>query len=80
MNPFVERFIRSIKYECLNKMLIFGEKHLRYVIDQYVEHYHSERPHQGIDNTIIKPPLQGRGDITCHERLGGLLKSYRRVA
>ncbi|MCK4886568.1 MAG: integrase core domain-containing protein, partial [Planctomycetes bacterium] len=50
MTPFVERFIRSIKHECLNKMLIFGEKHLKYCVSEYMEHYHTERPHQGIGN------------------------------
>ena len=80
MNPFVERFIRSIKYECLNKMLIFGERHLRYVVSEYISHYHQERPHQGIGNNIIEPQPQDDGEIICHERLGGLLKSYRRAA
>ena len=56
LNPFVERFVRSIKSECLNKMLIFGERHLRYVVHEYMEHYHTERPHQGIGNNIITPP------------------------
>ncbi len=81
MNPFAERFIRSIKYECLNKMLIFGESHLRHVINEYMEHYHTERPHQGIGNNIIAPlPQPKDGRIVCQERLGGLLKSYKRVA
>ncbi len=80
MTPYVERFIRSIKSECLNKMLIFGESHLRYVVNEYMEHYHTERPHQGIGNEIIDPQPQGKGEIVCHERLGGLLKSYRRAA
>jgi putative transposase len=80
LNPFAERFVRSIKYECLNKMLILGEKHLRYVVNEYMEHYHTERPHQGIGNVIIEPQPQGKGQIVCHERLGGLLKSYRRAA
>jgi putative transposase len=81
MNPFAERFVRSIKSECLSKMLIFGERHLRYLINEYMEHYHTERPHQGIDNTIITPlPQPKDGKIVCQERLGGLLKSYRRAA
>ena len=80
LNPFVERFVRSIKYECLNKILIFGESHLRYVISEYMIFYHEERPHQGIGNNIIAPQPQGKGEIVCHERLGGLLKSYRRAA
>ena len=79
-SPFVERFIRSIKYECLDRMLIFGESHLRYCINQYVSHYHEERAHQGLDNKIIDPPPNGQGEIVCHERLGGLLKFYKRAA
>jgi len=80
MSPFVERFIRSIKYECLNKMLIFGERHLRYIVSEYISHYHTGRPHTGLNHDMIEPPPQGEGEIVCHERLGGLLKSYRRAA
>ncbi len=68
------------KSECLNKMLIFGETHLRHLVSEYMEHYHTERPHQGIGNEIINPLPLGDGEIVCHERLGGLLKSYRRAA
>ena len=80
LNCVVERFVRSIKSEALDRMLIFGERHLEYVIKEYMEHYHTERPHQGIGNEIIEPPPQGEGKIVCQERLGGLLKSYRRAA
>lgn len=80
LNCVVERFVRSIKSECLNRMLIFGERHLEYVIQEYMEHYHTERAHQGIGNEIIEPPPQGEGEVVCRERLGGLLKSYRRAA
>ena len=59
---------------------IFGERHLEYVIKEYMEHYHTERAHQGIGNEIIEPPPQGEGEVVCRERLGGLLKSYRRAA
>ena len=79
-NPFIERFIRSIKSECLDRMIIFGEAHLRYCISEFVTHYHAERAHQGLDNTIIEPPPQGSGKIVCQERLGGLLKFYRMAA
>ena len=79
-NPMIERFVRSIKSECLNRMLIFGERHLEYLVTEYVEHYHTERPHQGLDNEIIEPPPPGKGKIVCHERIGGLLRSYRRAA
>lgn len=80
LNCIMERFVRSIKSEALNRMLIFGERHLEYVIQQYMEHYHTERAHQGIGNEIIEPPPQGEGEVVCQERLGGLLKSYRRAA
>ncbi|RKY08504.1 MAG: hypothetical protein DRP56_04025 [Planctomycetota bacterium] len=80
LNPFVERFIRSIKYECLRRMLIFGARHLDHLIQEYIAHYHGERAHQGLDNELIEPPPQGEGEIVCQERLGGLLKFYRRAA
>ncbi len=50
------------------------------MIIEYVEHYHTERAHQGIDNEIIEPPAKGQGKIICQERLGGLLNFYRRAA
>lgn len=50
------------------------------MIKEYVEHYHTERAHQGIDNEIIEPPPKGQGKIICQERLGGLLNFYRRAA
>ncbi len=80
LNPYAERFIRSIKSECLNKMLIFGESHLRYVINEYMQHYHTERPHQGLNRNMIESPPLGTGEIIRQERLGSLLKSYKRVA
>ena len=80
LNCIVERFVRSIKSECLNRMLIFGERHLEYLVYEYIEHYHTERPHQGLDNEIIEPPPQGTGEIFCRERLGGLLRYYGRAA
>lgn len=82
LNAFSERFVQTIKNECVSKMVFFGEKHVRYVINQYVEHYNTERPHQGLNNNRITPPettdIVGR--IRCRERLGGLLKSYYRQA
>jgi putative transposase len=52
LNPHVERFIQSIQCECMDHFLVFGEKHLEYIARAYVEHYHSERPHQGLGNEI----------------------------
>jgi putative transposase len=78
--PVVEQFIRSIKTEYLGRMLIFGEAHLIYCIKQYYLHYHHERPHQGLNNSMIELPPQGNGEIICQECICGLLKSYRGVA
>lgn len=64
-------------------MIIFGEQPLRDAIDDYVEHYHLERPHQGIGNVLIQPTqvLQCIDDpVQCRDRLGGLLRSYHRIA
>jgi putative transposase len=80
LNCVIERFVRSIKSECLNRMLIFGERRMEYVIEEYMEHYHTERAHQGIGNEIIEAPPQGKGKIICQERLDGLLTFYRRAA
>ena len=64
-------------------MILFGESHVRHVIGQYVDHYNNERPHQGIGNRRINEPPEPPprdGPVVCRQRLGGLLKSYRREA
>ena len=82
LNPYAERYVLSIKSECLNKMIIFGERHLRYVVEQYNEHYLRERPHRVLGRRIIEPdePMPAEGEVFCRERLGGLLKTYYREA
>ncbi len=81
LNAYAERFVLSIKSECLDRMVLLGEAHLRRAIDQYVEHYHVERTHQGLDNTLIDGVPECRdGAVQRHERLGGLLSSYAREA
>ncbi len=83
LNSFAERFVLSIKSECLSKIIPLGEGHLRCAIREFVEHYHSERPHQGIDNVLIDQPsgaANDDGEIFCTERLGGVLKHFRRSA
>ncbi|MEZ6184147.1 MAG: integrase core domain-containing protein [Planctomycetota bacterium] len=80
-NAFAERFVRSIKEECLSKLITLGEAHLRRAIREFVEHYHAERNHQGLGNRQIAPaPGVGsrEGEIVVDERLGGLLRHYRR--
>jgi transposase-like protein len=80
LNAFAERFVRSIKSECLDGMILIGERSLRRAIDQFVEHYHRERNHQGLENKIIEPDFESAGEVQCRERLGGLLRYYYRDA
>jgi transposase InsO family protein len=78
-NAYVERFMRTIKSECLDRMIFFGEDSLRQAVREFLEHYHAERNHQGLDNRLIVPgPEVGQtaGMIQCRERLGGLLRYY----
>ena len=80
LNAFAERFVRSIKSECLERMVLIGEGSLRRAVDQFCEHYHCERNHQGLGNKIIEPDFGsgGEGEVQCRERLGGLLRYYYR--
>jgi putative transposase len=82
LNPYAERFVRSIKEECLNRLVILGQDHLRSAARDFVEHYHRERPHQGLDNKLIVPAADNAhaGPVVCRERQGGLLKHYYREA
>ncbi|QDU82010.1 hypothetical protein Pla110_37620 [Polystyrenella longa] len=82
MNAYLERFMRSLKSECLRKMIFFGEHSLARALKEYVAHYHSERNHQGLDNQLIDPDEVRcvAGKVECRERLGGLLKCYYRDA
>ncbi len=81
LNAFAERFVLSIKSECLDRMVILGEGHLRRAIASYVEHYHVERSHQGIGNRLIDGvPEFGTGPVERTERLGGILSHYYRDA
>ncbi len=78
LNAYAERFVRSVKEECLNKLILSSEQLLHHVLSEYLKYYHHERIHQGI-NRIIEPRHKGNdGEIICIERLGGLLKSYHR--
>lgn len=81
LNAFAERFVLSIKSECLERMVPLGEEHLRRAISEYVAHYHRERNHQGLGNALIdgaEESSTGTGLIVRRERLGGLLHFYRR--
>ena len=83
LNPHIERFMRSMKSDCLGNMIFFGEKSLQRALTHFVEYYHAERNHQGLDNNIITPGEEvGRkaGEIHRRERLGGMLSYYYRQA
>ena len=81
-NAYAERFERSIKEECLDRIIPIGERHFRQAIAEFVEHYHCERNHQGLDNRLIAgtPVTDRTGRVRCRRRLGGLLNFYQRAA
>jgi putative transposase len=80
--PSATRLVRSIKDECLSRVIPFGERHLRRTIAEYVEHYHRERNHQGLDNALIDgtPQIDDVTRIRRRMRLCGLLNYYCRAA
>ncbi len=84
-NPHAERFVQSIKEECLNHFVLLGERHLRFVIKEYMSHYHGERYHQGLDGQLVKPRWaanddQPKGPVRRRSHLGGMLRFYYREA
>ncbi len=81
LNCYAERFVKSVKFECLNHLILSSVKQLEYALEQYCEYYHHERIHQSLDR-IIEPKhsIDEKSEIVCIERLGGLLKSYHRLA
>lgn len=83
LNAHIERFMRSLKSEALDRIIFFGEGSLRRAVVSFLEHYHQERNHQGLGNTLIQPANDvGKtdGEILCDERLGGMLHYYHRQA
>ena len=82
-NAYAERFVRTIKESCLNRLILFGEDSLRKVIREFLAHYHLERNHQGLGNRLITPeavPANAKGPIQRRQRLGGMLNYYHRAA
>jgi putative transposase len=89
---FIERFVQTIQQECLDHFVVFGESHMNHLCREFVEHYHTERPHQGKENELLRPPRQPKQraaaeaqsislrEVRCQQRLGGLLKHYYRAA
>jgi putative transposase len=82
LNAYAERWVRSVKEECLSRLILFGEASLRHALTQYVAHVHHERNHQGQGNVLLFPvvvqAMTRPGPVQCRERLGGLLKYYAR--
>lgn len=79
-NAFAERFVLSIKSECLDWMIFFGEDSLRRACPSYLKHYHVERPHQSLGNERIEAREPGECEVQGTERLGGILKHESRAA
>jgi putative transposase len=95
-NAFVERFIQTLQQECLDYFVVFGQEHMDHIVSEFVAHYHEERPHQSKDNGVLAMPaavvakkeksdqldsqVRESTGIECQQRLGGLLKHYRRMA
>src|ERR1700674_1864659 len=83
LNAYAERWVRSVKEECLSKIILFGERSLRRALSEYVAHYHAERNHQGKSNVLLfRRVTQTRLEepVRCRERLGGLLNYYHQEA
>ncbi len=83
LNAYAERFVRSIKESCLDRVIWFGESALRKAVQEFLAHYHGERNHQGLENRLIEPEdghLEATGEIQQRQRLGGLLNYYYRAA
>jgi putative transposase len=81
-NAHAERFVRSIKHECLDRVIPLGERHFQRTVSEYVVHYRHERNHQGLGNRLIEGIVsnRGQGRIRRRPRLGGLLNYYERAA
>src|ERR1700726_4792452 len=83
LNAYAERWVRSVKEECLSKIILFGERSLRRALGEYVAHYHTERNHQGKSNVLLlRRVTETRHEepVQCRERLGGLLNYYHQEA
>jgi transposase InsO family protein len=82
LNAYAERFVRSIKEECLSRIIPIGERHLRLAIEEYAEHYHLERNHQGLGNRLIDGASEDvpADQVVRRDRLGGILRSYHCAA
>jgi len=85
-NAYVERFIQTLQQECLDHFVVFGEQHMDYLVSEFTDYYHEERPYQGKDNNLLsaddvpEAKILSLGSVNCRKRLGGLLSHYHRHA
>ena len=81
-NAYTERWIRSVRQECMDHILILNERHLRHVLTEYVAFYNASRPHQGINQQTPIPRIEpkGTGAIVRRDVLGGIVHDYYRRA
>ena len=85
-NPHAERFVKTVRDECLHHFVIFGERHLRYLLKEFLAHYHTERFHQGLGGQLIEKEAGSTSDegacgqVVCRSRLGRMLNFYYREA
>jgi transposase InsO family protein len=82
LNAYAERFVGSIRRECLSKVVPLGDRHLRHVVREFLRHYNAERNHQGVGNRLLNPEVAANaiGPIQRRKRLGGILSFYCREA
>jgi len=83
LNAYAERWVRSVKEECLSKVTLFGESSLRRALTEYVDHYHAQRNHQSKGNILLFPRSTDhdrKRPVQCCQRLGGLLRYYHQAA
>ncbi len=81
-NAFAERWVRSVREECLDRLLILGEGHLRRVMGEYAAYYNGRRPHQGVEQRSPIPieHAHKEGPVRCRDVLGGIIHDYYREA
>jgi transposase InsO family protein len=83
LNAYAERWVGSVRRECLARVIPLGERHLRQIVREYLAHYHGERPHQSLGNKLITAPNDNAatgGPVLRRQRLGGVLNHYHREA
>lgn len=88
LNAFAERFIQTLRRECLDRFVVMGTQHLDYLNSEFVDYYNRQRPHSGLERskppdgqlspTGLSPPNAGK--VICHRRLGDVIRHYRRAA